>query len=79
MSTTAPARASGNSISRRLTWMNLLVSGAALLLASTSFVVYDVVTFRNAMVQNLTVQARIIGSNTVSALLFNDTRRPEGR
>jgi signal transduction histidine kinase len=73
MGTTAPARARGNSLSSRLTWMNLLVSGTALLLASAALVVYDIVTFRNTMVQNLTVQARIVGSNAVSALLFNDT------
>jgi signal transduction histidine kinase len=71
------SRTSGHSISRRLTWMNLLVSGAALLLASLSFVVYDVVTFRNAMEQNLTIQAGIIGSNVISALLFDDTRAAE--
>ena len=50
MGTTAPARAPGNSLSSRLTWMNLLVSGTALLLASTALVVYDIVTFRNTMV-----------------------------
>jgi signal transduction histidine kinase len=75
--TATSSRRSGHSISRRLTWMNLVVSGAALLLASVSFAVYDAVTFRDAMVQNLTVQAGIIGSNTVSALLFDDTRSAE--
>jgi len=66
------AKLSENSISRRLTWMNMLVSGAALLLACAAFIGYDMVTFRGTMVRNLSTQAQIIGSNSVSALLFND-------
>jgi signal transduction histidine kinase len=61
-----------NSIARKLTWMNLLVSGAALLLACLSFIGYDWVTFRQTTVENLSAQARIIGANSASALLFND-------
>jgi len=60
------------SISRKLTWLNLLVSGVALLLACTAFIGYDAVTFRTATVRNLSMSAQIIGSNCVSALLFND-------
>jgi signal transduction histidine kinase/DNA-binding response OmpR family regulator len=66
-----------NSISRRLTWMNLLVSGAALLLACAAFIVYDMLTFRATMVRNLSTEAQIIGSNSVSALLFNDAQSAE--
>ena len=60
------------SITKRLTMMNILVSGAALFMACAAFVAYDVVTFRQAMVHNLSIQAQITGSNTVSALLFSD-------
>jgi signal transduction histidine kinase/DNA-binding response OmpR family regulator len=66
-----------NSISRRLTWMNMLVSGAALLLACAAFIAYDMLTFRAAMVRNLSTEAQIIGSNSVSALLFNDAQSAE--
>jgi len=66
-----------NSISRKLTWMNMLVSGAALLLACASFITYDMLTFRVTMVRNLSTQAQIIGSNSVSALLFNDPQSAE--
>src|SRR5580700_8654652 len=66
-----------NSISRKLTWMNMLVSGAALLLACASFITYDMLTFRATMVRNLSTQAQIIGSNSVSALLFNDPQSAE--
>ena len=60
------------SISTRLTMMNMLVSGAALLLACAAFFIYDQVTFRQSLVHTLSAQAQIVGSNSVSALLFND-------
>jgi len=66
-----------NSISRKLTWMNMLVSGAALLLACASFIAYDVVSFRASIVRNLSTQAQIIGSNSISALIFNDRQSAE--
>jgi signal transduction histidine kinase/DNA-binding response OmpR family regulator len=66
-----------NSISRKLTWMNMLVSGAALLLACTAFIAYDMLTFRASMVRNLSTEAQIIGTNSVSALLFNDQQSAE--
>src|SRR5713226_2791070 len=65
-------KAKEHTISQKLTWMNMLVSGSALLLACTAFIAYDMVTFRETMVRNLSTQAQIIGSNSVSALLFND-------
>jgi signal transduction histidine kinase/DNA-binding response OmpR family regulator len=64
-------------ISRRLTWMNMLVSGTALLLACTAFIAFDMVTFQANMFRNLSAQAQIIGSNTASALLFNDQQSAE--
>ena len=60
------------SLSRKLKRMNILVSAAALCMACTAFVAYDQVTFREVMVRNLSVQAHVLGSNSVSALLFND-------
>ena len=50
----------------------MLVSGAALLLACSAFFAYDFYTFRASMVRNLSLEAEIIGSNTISALLFDD-------
>ena len=60
------------SISTRLTTMNILVSGTALLLASFAFFAYDQITFRQGLLRTLSAQAQIIGSNSVSSLLFND-------
>ncbi|MGB6386608.1 MAG: ATP-binding protein [Terriglobales bacterium] len=65
------------SIPQKLTWMNLLVSGAALLLASAGFFVYDLYNFRTGTVRNLGIQAQIIGSNSISALLFDDPHSAE--
>src|SRR4029077_757919 len=70
-------KAKDHSIAQKLTWMNMLVSGAALLLACTAFITYDMVTFKETMVRNLSTQAQIIGSNTASALLFNDQQSAE--
>lgn len=60
------------SISTKLMMMNLLVTGAALLLACVAFFAYDQITFRNGLVRTLSAQAQIIGSNSVTALVFND-------
>src|SRR5580658_7170905 len=65
------------SIARRLTWMNMLVSAAALVLACAAFIGYDLVTFRQTIVRNLSTQAQIIGSNSASAILFNDPQAAE--
>jgi len=52
--------------------MNMLVSGAALLMACAGFFAYDQITFRQGLVRTLSAQGQIIGSNSVSALLFDD-------
>src|SRR3989449_11416454 len=70
-------RSRDSSITKRLTRMNILVSGAALLIAGAAFVGYDRVTFRESMVHNLSIQAQIAGGNSVSALLFNDPQSAE--
>jgi signal transduction histidine kinase len=67
----------GYSISRKLTWMNMLVSGVALLLACTAFIAYESFTFRKETVYSLSIQAQIAGSNAVSALLFDDSASAE--
>ena len=63
-----------HSISRRLTLMNVLVSGVALVLAGVVFFAYDLITLRETMIRDLSIQAEIIGSNSVSALLFDDAK-----
>jgi signal transduction histidine kinase len=61
------------SIATRLSLMNLLVCGVALLLAYVSFVAFDLVNTRQAAIDNLTAEAQIIGSNSVTAILYDDS------
>ena len=60
------------SISAKLIRMNLLVSATALVLACASFLVYDTYSFRQNLLHLLHTEAEIIGSNSVTALLFDD-------
>ncbi|MGD0799126.1 MAG: ATP-binding protein [Acidobacteriaceae bacterium] len=60
------------SIAARLSWMNALVSGVALLLAFVSFLAYNLLGYRQAAVNTLTAEAQIIGANSVGALVYND-------
>lgn len=64
-------------IARKLTLMNILVSGAALLAACMAFFAYDQYTFREELIRNLSAEADIIGSNSISALTFNDPQTAE--
>jgi PAS domain S-box-containing protein len=66
-----------NSLSRKLTAMNMLVSGGALVLASLAFFAYDLITFRSNLINSTSVQAHIIGTNAVSTLIFNDPSSAE--
>src|SRR5258708_23538088 len=66
-----------HSIPKKLTWMNMLVSSTALLLASAGFFAYDLYNFRTGAVRDLGIQAQIIGSNSISAVVFDDPRSAE--
>src|ERR1700687_3686186 len=65
------------SITTKLTIMNMLVSRAASLSACLAFVAYDLISFRQSMVHNLSIQAQMAGSNSVSPLLFDDPQAAE--
>ena len=65
------------SISKKLTSMNMLVSGVALLLACAAFVAYDLYTYQIGIARNLSTEAQIVGTNSVSALVFNDPSSAE--
>ncbi|HVU23919.1 MAG TPA: CHASE sensor domain-containing protein [Opitutus sp.] len=59
-------------IRRKLTLVMLLVSAAALLLATGGFVAYDVARFRHELVDRTESLATVVGNNTTAALAFND-------
>lgn len=60
------------SISGKLTRINLLMSGIALVLAYVAFLAYDLYTLRRDLVTSVTATAGIIGENSVTALMFDD-------
>src|SRR5579871_3911450 len=60
------------SIAGQLTWMNVVVSGTALVLAYFAFLAYDLYTLRKDLVGSLSTDASIVGANSVTALLFDD-------
>ena len=61
-------------IRRRLVAMTAASTAAALLLAGGGFLAWDVLTFRNEIVADISSQARILGENSAPALVFNDER-----
>ena len=65
------------SIAGKLTRMNLMVSGAALVLAYIAFLGYDLYTLRQGLVRSLSTEAGIVGANSVTALLFDDRQAAE--
>ena len=65
------------SINRKLTLIIMVTNSAALLLACAVFVIYDQITFRGAMVRDLSIIAEIIGNNSAAALIFSDEEAAE--
>jgi signal transduction histidine kinase/DNA-binding response OmpR family regulator len=65
------------SIRRKLTVIVMATSGAALLLAALFLLVYDVHTFRKAMVSDLEVAADGLRINLAAALEFDDQANAE--
>ena len=60
------------SIRSKLYVLVVSASSAALLLASTVFILHDVSTFRKTAVGHMTSVAEVLGANTVAALTFDD-------
>jgi signal transduction histidine kinase len=61
-----------SSISAELMWMNVVVSATVLVLAAVAFFSYDLISFRRNLILNLQTSAQIVGTNSVSALTFDD-------
>jgi two-component system, NtrC family, sensor kinase len=59
-------------IKGKLRAITLLTSGVALLLACAAFVGYELVVFRDTIVDELSTTAAIIGDNSAAALAFDD-------
>jgi len=60
------------SIRRKLTLIILFTTSVVFFLTAVAFCTYDIVTLRRRMVEDMTVMARIIDSNTAAQMLFNE-------
>jgi signal transduction histidine kinase/CheY-like chemotaxis protein/HAMP domain-containing protein len=60
------------SIKRKLTAIIMIASTVALLLVSTGFTTYELVTFRQTMSNDLSTLAEIIGNQSTAALTYRD-------
>jgi signal transduction histidine kinase/ActR/RegA family two-component response regulator len=60
------------SIRRKLILITMLTSSIALLLSSASFLIYDLISFRHLLTEDLTTQAEILGYNSAAAMAFKD-------
>src|SRR3954469_4811701 len=52
----------------------MATSSAALLLAGAAFIIYEVISFPQAMTGNLSSLGSVIGNNSTAALEFNDPK-----
>lgn len=60
------------SIAKKLTWLNVATTSAALLIMAAVLLIYDHATSKQLLVDNVSAQSDVVGRNSVSALLFND-------
>lgn len=64
-------------IARKLTFIIMLSSGLALLLACSSLIAYEWSTDRDELVDDLMTTAQMLGDNSAAALLFGDSASAE--
>jgi signal transduction histidine kinase/CheY-like chemotaxis protein len=60
------------SIKWKLMLITMLTSGVAVVLSSAGFLIYDLISFRQSLSQDLITQAQIIGYNSAAAMEFKD-------
>jgi two-component system, sensor histidine kinase len=70
-------RAISHSIRRKLMLVVLFTTFAALLVAATALIYYDVRSYRQSSVDNLVTQAEILARASAPALAFNDAKSAE--
>jgi signal transduction histidine kinase len=67
----------GASVKVKLILASVLGSGTALLVVGAVITSYDLMTLRTRLVRRMSVQADIVGTNCLSALLFSDPKSAE--
>jgi signal transduction histidine kinase/CheY-like chemotaxis protein len=71
------ALSGGRSIRARLTSLLAAITAAALLSSSVAYFLYEVLTIRATLTQELTTQAQVVGSNAVNSLKFDRADRAQ--
>ncbi|HZX25860.1 MAG TPA: EAL domain-containing protein [Telluria sp.] len=64
-------------LGKKLALTNALTAGAALIVASVALIVFQFISLRGALVDDLRMQAQIIGNNSAAALMFKDAKAGE--
>ena len=62
------------SIKRKLMRISMLTTCVALLLTSVLLIANEVMTFRQSLIERMGMMAKIIGTNSTAALMFNDKK-----
>src|SRR3954469_10154 len=62
------------SIKRKIVLIIMLTSSIALLLAGAAFIVYELISFREGMKDDLLSKAAMVGETSTAALTFNDPK-----
>jgi signal transduction histidine kinase/DNA-binding response OmpR family regulator len=62
----------GLSFKRRLTAITTVAAGGGLFLACAAIATYEMMAYRDRLVQTLATEAQIVGSNAASAIVFED-------
>ena len=65
------------SIRQKLMRISMLTTCVALLLTSVLLIVNEVTVFRQSLIERMGVMAKIIGTNSTAALMFNDQKTAE--
>ena len=65
------------SIKRKLMRISMLTTGVALLLTSVLLIANEVITFRQSLIERMGIMAKIVGTNSTAALMFNDKKTAE--
>ncbi|MGZ8288560.1 MAG: putative bifunctional diguanylate cyclase/phosphodiesterase [Telluria sp.] len=67
----------GRLLGKKMALTNVVTAAAALLVASIALIVAQFLALRSEMAEDMRVQARIVGTNSSAALMFNDARGGE--
>lgn len=74
---TSPRHQPARLLGKKMALTNIVTAAAALLVASVALIAAQFLALRSEMVDDLRVQARIIGINSTAAVMFGDARAGE--